>query len=1229
MTKASKILSDIIVYSKYAMHLPDLARRETWSELTDRNMQMYMDRYPKLTDHVFKAFSMVHDKKVLPSMRALQFGGAAILKNNSRVYNCSFVAIDDHRAFSEAMFLLLSGTGVGYSVQRRHVSQLPPIQEPARKRRFLISDSIEGWADSIKALMKAYLFGKSLPDFVFDDIRPKGTLLSSGGKAPGPEPLRIALEKIHSILRSKAPGERLTPLNCHDIMCHLADAVLAGGIRRAACNCLFDHDDEQMLSCKSGEWWELNPQRGRANNSAVLVRGVNTEEDFWRVWRYAQASGAGEPGVFWSNDPDIGTNPCVPASETVLTSEGVKTVGELVGRKVRVVVDGEEHDTTDEGFVLTGYKPVFRVRTSEGFSFRATGNHLVLTTDVKSPEKGDVWKAVEDLQPGDMAVLHDHTGYEWGGQGTFEEGRLDGSLMHLREAAELSGFAPKNPYGKPVQETGTSSEYYRGALQGWFSARGGIYQTTSGQLYISLPSHKPAHLEMVQRMLLRLGIHAQVFKAKKGLVVPPNGLLEDAWAMTLKISGADLDLYQQAIGLGEWEKDERLAALMAERDRAPVVRPYASKVESVEPDGEEAVYDCTVPGIEAFDASGFFVHNCFEISLHSQQFCVAADTPLITRTGLVEIGEAVGEEIEVWNGERWSAVRPFKTGENQKLLRVRFGDGSYLDCTEYHRFSVKNRFEKTYREVQAKDLAKERYTVSTEDFQIDNAGGSDEPLAYTIGVAYGDGCRDKVTLYGEAKMALPIVGTRYNSRYRQNPDVPQQDVRLSFDGDGFDIGEAFRWNRKSALAFVAGLADTDGSETPSGGIRIYQADEGFCRKLQLLLLKNGIRSSVNLMAGEGSATNFGPRKKAMWYVQVTDCADIPCNRLDTSHGHKPRWKGKSQTIASIEELPGLHDTYCFTEKERHMGVFGTCLTYQCNLTEINGSDVESQEDLEQRAWAASIIGTLQASLTDFHYLRPEWRRMTEEEALLGVSLTGQASRAIDSLDLVAAARRAVAANRDFAPMLGINTSARVTTVKPSGTASSVLGCSSGIHAWYSPYYVRRIRVGKNEPIYSYIAAFFPELVEDEFFNPKNMAVISLPIEAPQGSLFREDEGAIDMLERVKRVFDSWILPGHVSGRNTHNISATVFLKDDEWTSVGEWMWENREHYNGLACLPYDGGSYKQMPFEEISKERYDEMANAIHEGFDITQIREDGDYVDFLAEAACAGGACEIASISK
>ena len=618
MEISTQILSDITVYMKYAKYLPELNRRETWEELVTRNKNMHIKQYPQLEDEINEKYKFVYDKKVLPSMRSMQFAGKPITISPNRIYNCAYLPIDSLDSFNETMFLLLGGTGVGFSVQKHHIAKLPIIQKPypKRKRRFLIGDSIEGWADAVKVLMKSYMNGGgSRIEFDYSDVRPKGAqLVTSGGKAPGPQPLKECILKVGGILEQKENGSRLTTLEAHDIICHIADAVLAGGIRRAALISLFSADDDEMISCKAGPWWELNPQRGRANNSACLMRHKITKKFFMEIWDRVKLSGAGEPGIYFNNDKDWGTNPCC------------------------------------------------------------------------------------------------------------------------------------------------------------------------------------------------------------------------------------------------------------------------------------------------------------EIALRPYQFC--------------------------------------------------------------------------------------------------------------------------------------------------------------------------------------------------------------------------------------------------------------------------------------------------------------------NLCEVNASDIESQEDLEERVKAAAFIGTLQAGYTDFHYLRDIWRETTEKDALIGVSMTGIGSGAVLGYDMEKAADKVKRENSRIAKIIGVNKAARTTTVKPAGTTSLALGTSSGIHAWHNDFYIRRIRVGKNESIYTHLINNHPELVEDEYFRPHDTAVIQVPQKAPKGAIMRT-ESPFQLLERVKKIATEWVKSGHRNGSNTHNVSATISLKEDDWELAGEWMWNNRNHYNGLSVLPHDGGSYTQAPFEDITKERYEGLLKSLQD-VDLTNVIEIDDNTNLAGELACAGGSCEV-----
>lgn len=941
-TLSAEILSDITVFTKYAKHLPMKNRRETFSEIIDRNMEMHLDKFKKNTELCLEIRSVysefVKTKKILPSMRSLQFGGKPIELSPNRVYNCCFLPIDDLHAFSESMFLLLGGTGVGYSVQKNHVEKLPEIRKPTKSRRFLIGDSIEGWADAVKVLMQAYMIGKTLPRFDYSDIREKGAqLVTSGGKAPGPEPLKDCLHNIKKILDRKKDGEQLTTLEVHDIMCYIADAVLAGGIRRAALICLFDMNDEDMLTCKFGNWWELNPQRGRSNNSAVILRHKIKKKDFMKLWDKIKASGSGEPGFYLTNNAEWGTNPCC------------------------------------------------------------------------------------------------------------------------------------------------------------------------------------------------------------------------------------------------------------------------------------------------------------EIALRPFQFCVSAETKLITRNGISKIKDITEKEVEIWNGEEWSTVKPYQTGTEDVLHRVKFSDGSFLDATNNHKFLVKNRFETEFREVETLDLIKElrssKYGLQIPRSNIKYTGGTAEENAYDYGFVLGDGCVHgnyvEAGLFGLDKL-LEFKTVKTIGDYKNSNDTEFRQVRFSLNieccrelkySNGLP-SRLFTYNKESILNFIAGWADADGSQA-SKGIRIYGREDKI-RDGQLLLSKIGINSSVNLMSKKGERTNLGERKNDVWYLQITKTIEIPCQRLSCNNTEEALCKGQMQLIKSIETLEGVHSSYCLTEEKLHQCVFNNVLTKQCNLCEVNMGTIKSQEDLDARARAASFIGTLQASYTDFHYLRDIWKKTTERDALIGVSGTGIASGKYKDLDLKKSAGEVVKENIRIADVLGINAAARTTCVKPAGTSSMVLGTSSGIHGWHNDYYIRRMRLGKDEAIYRHLAEHHSELIEDEFFKPKTQAVVSIPIEAPKGAIYRQ-ETPLELLSRIKHFSQEWISTGHIKGDNTHNVSATVSLKDEEWEDVGKWMWDNREYYNGLSVLPYDGGSYIQAPFEDISRQKYHAMLKHITE-IDLTKVIEIEDNTDLSGEIACGGGgaSCEV-----
>lgn len=303
-------IAEFIHVSKYARHIPELERRELPLESIARVEKMHTDRFPDLKEDIAWAFDMVRQNKVLPSMRSMQFGGAAVLANNARIYNCSFSLCDRPRFFQEALFLLLSGTGVGFSVQYEHVEQLPKLGRIDNEKvvHHQIADTIEGWSDALGALIMSYLRGYYI-EFSYHKIRDRGDILkTSGGRAPGHLPLKKALDKVRLVLDG-AQGRQLRPIECYRIMCLAADAVLSGGIRRSAMIALFSYDDDEMMTAKTGDWFQRYPEYANSNNSVVLLRKEAKKRQFQKVIQACREWG--EPGFYFTDSIDLGCNPCV------------------------------------------------------------------------------------------------------------------------------------------------------------------------------------------------------------------------------------------------------------------------------------------------------------------------------------------------------------------------------------------------------------------------------------------------------------------------------------------------------------------------------------------------------------------------------------------------------------------------------------------------------------------------------------------------------------------------------------------------------------------------------------------------------------------------------------------------------------------------------------------------------------------------------------------------------
>ncbi|AFY65379.1 ribonucleoside-triphosphate reductase, adenosylcobalamin-dependent [Geitlerinema sp. PCC 7407] len=969
-----------------------------------------------------------------------------------------------------------------------------------------------------------------------------------------------------------------------------------------------------------------------------------------------------------------GLNPCVTADTWVHTGDGPRQVKDLIGVQHSTYVNGELFSTTPAGFFYSGTKDVLKLTTQEGYSLRLTGNHKVLkvTAQTQKAQYTD-WVAAETLQPGDRVLLHNHRGLQpWAGQGTLASGQLLGSLvgsdslaqavvakpalvrtqtltrkaLNSGEVASLAtefGVILDQPAVTSAIEQG-SYEFYQGFLQGLFSAHSRIQSSPTGSVSVRLAQSSLADLQAVQRMLGRLGIVSAI-DARSG--AQPE----------LAIANDNLAIFAALIGFQDPAKTAQLAEASAQYGR----ERFTATVASVVPDGVEAVYDCTVPGPARFDANGLVAHNCGEI-LGADFHCVAGSTLLITRDGLHPIQSLVGQAVEVWNGRRWSQVVPVQTGRNRQLYRVTFGDGTSLDVTAKHRFFVGDRFSSTYTEVTTEELSdrltSHPYALHTEPFKIDYRDGKfvDPTWAYTLGQLVGDGslCKShgkpqlQLRLYGvKSYQSLALAGRTSGTPryYAQNPETPcllytgfhenfdPEQVR-ALKGEAQALEALASWNREGILHFIAGLIDADGSETSSGGVRLYVSDYDRAYRLYLLLLKCGIASSINLMAKAGSKTNLGVRKKDLWYLQITDCAAIPCQRVDTSRGHAPKIKGKWQVIRSVEPLPGQHDSYCFNEPEFHKGVFGGTLTGQCNLSEVHLNRIDPQ-NLNEQAEAFTAGALSVAALLNHQFQEPRYQDSRELDPIVGVSFTGLFDFFVTAFgsdwlrwweagrpdtpegaefrrkeaEYLSRWREIVhAAVWDYCDRHGIKRPNRCTTVQPSGTKSLLTSAAPGWHPPKAQRYIRRITFRKNDPValacidfgYSVVPSQSDKdeqgnLLNDPFDPRCTEWLVEIPVEVPWANLPGADQIDISQFSADAQ-FDFYMqVQRHYV---THNTSATIELREGEIESLGDRIFqaiEGDEGYMSAALLARfdDLQTFPRLPFEPISKETYEAMLDAV------------------------------------
>lgn len=476
---------------------------------------------------------------------------------------------------------------------------------------------------------------------------------------------------------------------------------------------------------------------------------------------------------------------------------------------------------------------------------------------------------------------------------------------------------------------------------------------------------------------------------------------------------------------------------------------------------KESIKQFGEPGIALVDDIDFNTNPCFEIGFKpinpftnksAWSFCVAGDTKIITRNGIYDIKSLEDKEVEIWNGEKYSKVKPYKTGDSDLLHRVYFGDGSYLDATSNHKFLVKHRFEKNYREVETLDLINEikisKYTLSVPranftDFNF----GVDIEDAYEFGFALGDGTVKNngnfvyAQVYENSSKEIlfsknvTIISEKVNVNNVKYTNLKFNNVDKSFFYK-VKHGEEFtnfisKLSKSSFIELISGWLDADGSNA-SKGVRLYGEYEKL-NILQLMLNKCGIDSSINLMSKKGSSSNLGERKNDVWYLQITKTNELRCLRLNCNNNNSNIKKGKYQTIVKIETLNGRHESYCLTEPFKNQCVFNNVLTKQCNLNEIIGSKCDTEEKFYNACKAAAVLGTFQASYTDFPFLGKDTEELVKWEALLGVSITGFMNnpKILLNPEILENGVKIIKKTNDIvAKLIGINPAARLTCTKP-------------------------------------------------------------------------------------------------------------------------------------------------------------------------------------------------------
>ena len=649
--------------------------------------------------------------------------------------------------------------------------------------------------------------------------------------------------------------------------------------------------------------------------------------------------------------------------------------------------------------------------------------------------------------------------------------------------------------------------------------------------------------------------------------------------------------------------------------------------------------------------------------------CVSGDTEVLTENGYQEINELVDKETKIWNGFEWSLVIPKVTGYNQGMYEVVCSDGRKLKCTDYHNWLISVDYNGGQKTVQTKDLQigdkiiKHRFPV------IDGGEDIGANHAYTQGFISGDGMDDyKMCWLYEPKFccAKRMFGTEDRAVFVTYTGVKRKIFRLGFDPLPKDF-VPICWSLKSRIQWLSGLFDADGCELKEGGLQLVSINRQFLSDLQKMLSLCGIQSKIVFAQEDGFRLlpdGHGGKKEyfckesyriCIGSIQIQSLVDLglACERLKFQKAPN-RDASQFSKIESVKRIENEKVVYCFNEPLKHMGIFngiitgqcfeisfipvtddGVCGVQCCNLTSINGRLIDSEEKFKECSEASAIIGTLQAGFTNFKYLNKVSKQLTEKEALLGCSITGMMENPDILLNPVIQekmAKVAVNVNKEWSKKIRINQAARVTCIKPEGTTSLFLSCSSGIHPHHAHKYFRRIQNNRIDNVYKFFKKNNPHMCEPSVWSATQTdEIITFPVEISDRVITKSDLTAMKHLEIIKSTQKNWVYPGTTENNDkpvTHNISCTIVVKDNEWEEVIQYIYLNREFFTAISLLSFTGDKdYAQAPMEAVvseSDEKYwTELVSHIKH-VNYIELKESDDKTQLQQEVSCAGGACEI-----